>query len=105
MATSASTPATTRTTSRRDSSSTSGGAAAYALAGNAATQKTYTFNASLDTRQETAPVADASNASGAFTGTLTIKGKRGVLAWKLSFRNLSGRPVAARVHYGTAGKT
>jgi hypothetical protein len=82
-----------------------GGATAYAVAGNAATQKTYTFKAGLDTRQETAPVADATNASGAFTGTLTIKGKRGVLAWKLSFRNLSGRPVAARVHYGATGKT
>jgi len=82
-----------------------GGIAAHAVAGNAATPKTYSFKANLETRQETTQVADAGAASGVFTGKLVIKGKRGVLSWKLSFSNLSRRPVAARVHYGASGKT
>jgi hypothetical protein len=82
-----------------------GAVAAHAFAGNTATPKIYSFKARLDTKQEPAQVADATGASGSFTGKLTIKGKRGVLTWKLSFSNLSGRAVAARVHYGVTGKT
>jgi len=79
--------------------------AAHALAGNAVGQKLYLFKASLDTRQETPAAKDANGASGVLTATLTVKGKRGVFAWKLSFKNLSGRATAARVHVGAPGKS
>lgn len=79
-------------------------AAATALAGNATAQKTYLLRATLDTRHETPPAKDAQGASGVFTATLTLSGKKGTFLWKLTFKNLSGPAIAAHVHIGAPGK-
>ena len=79
--------------------------APYAVAAGSAAKKTYPLKATLSTRHATPPAKDASGAGGAFSATLTIAGKKGTFLWKLSFKNLSGRAMAAQVQLGAPGKS
>jgi hypothetical protein len=79
--------------------------AGFALAGSvAAPQKSYLLKANLSAGQETPPVKGAKGATGLFTATLTASGSKGALAWRLTFRNLTGRALAAHIHIGAPGK-
>ena len=44
------------------------------------------------------------NAGGSFSGGLLRKGSGGTLTWRLTFRRLTGRAMAAHVHLGRPGK-
>jgi hypothetical protein len=44
-------------------------------------------------------------ARGAFTATITKTGTSGVIAWRLTFRKLTGRATAAHIHSGARGKS
>jgi len=50
------------------------------------------------------PTGVRANAGGTFAGGLTRKGKAGTLAWRLTFRGLTGRALSAHVHLGKPGK-
>ena len=50
------------------------------------------------------PVGVPAGAGGAFTVKLTHKGDKYTASWKLTFRNLSGKAVAAHIHKGKVGK-
>jgi hypothetical protein len=50
-----------------------------------------------------APTGNVSGARGSFSGTLTRSGAGGVLRWRLTFAELSGRAVAAHIHTGARG--
>ncbi len=79
------------------------GVAANALAGNESAQKTYLLKANLTVHQER-QANDATRASGVFTATLSLSGKKGTFLWKLTFKHLSGRATAAHVRLGAPGK-
>lgn len=77
----------------------------YAVAADSAAKKTFPLRATLSARQAIPAAKDASRAGGAFSATLTIAGKNGTFLWKLSFKNLSGRAMAAQVQLGAPGKS
>ena len=83
------------------------GAAGFALAARTASSaaRSYALRAALRPGRETPAVKGLPGASGTFTATLTVSGRKGTLAWKLTFRGLSGLAVAAHVHLGAAGKS
>jgi CHRD domain len=63
------------------------------------------LKATLDARQEVPrPDGAGSNARGSFLGTLVRKGAAGTVAWRLTFRGLSGRATAAHVHLAGRGR-
>ena len=65
------------------------------------TRSSATFKAALTVGQVTPPAKGTKpGASGTFTATLT--GTR--LKWTLTYKNLTGRAVAAHVHLGARGK-
>jgi hypothetical protein len=49
------------------------------------------------------PTGVGRNASGSFAASLTRNGSRGTVAWRLTFRGLTGRATAAHVHLGRPG--
>jgi CHRD domain len=49
------------------------------------------------------PTGVGRNASGSFAATLNRNGSRGQLAWRLTFRGLTGRASAAHIHLGRPG--
>jgi Cu/Zn superoxide dismutase len=51
-----------------------------------------------------APRGDVSNARGTFAATLTKSDSGAVVAWTLTFTNLSGSAVAAHIHTGERGQ-
>jgi hypothetical protein len=51
-----------------------------------------------------APRGDVSNARGTFAATLTKSDSGAVVAWTLTFTNLSGPAVAAHIHTGERGQ-
>jgi hypothetical protein len=51
------------------------------------------------------PKGTRPGAGGTFTMTVTAKGDAYSLAYKLTFRNLTGRAMAAHIHKGKPGKT
>src|SRR5262249_18482857 len=80
------------------------GAAGFALAGGmASTAKSDLLKATLTPARETPPVRNAPGASGVFSATLTLSGRKGTMAWKLTFRKLTGPAVAAHVHVARVG--
>jgi len=90
-----------------------GGVAGFAVAGHlgahaaAAVPKpgTYTIKTTLNTKQEIPRAKGTTAASGTFTGTLKVNTKyNATLAWKLTYRRLTGRALSAHVHLGAAGK-
>jgi hypothetical protein len=50
------------------------------------------------------PAGVKANATGTFAAGLTRRGSGGTLAWRLTFRNLTGRAAAAHVHLAKPGK-
>jgi hypothetical protein len=50
------------------------------------------------------PTGAVSNASGAFSATLTRSGAGAVLGWRLTFSGLTGNAIAAHVHTGPRGE-
>jgi hypothetical protein len=77
----------------------------YAVAADSAAKKTFPLKAALTVRQSVPPAQDATGASGVFSGTLTMVGRKGTFLWKLSFKNLSGRAMAAQVQLGAPGRS
>jgi CHRD domain len=62
------------------------------------------LTARLDKAQEIPkPVRVPAGARGTFTATLVRQGAGGMLNWRLAYRGLSGRAVAAHVHRGRRG--
>lgn len=82
--------------------------AALVLAGlaGAASTDTFQLQATLTARAEVPrPAGVPSGAGGAFTGkAVEAEGGRARLTWRLTFRKLSGRAVAAHIHAGRPGK-
>jgi hypothetical protein len=79
--------------------------APYALAADSAAQRTYTLKTSLSVRQEVRSSKGAAGASGVFSATLKMSGKKGTFLWNLRFKNLSGRAVAGQVQIAASGKS
>jgi CHRD domain-containing protein len=50
------------------------------------------------------PKGKVKRAVGTFTATVTRSGTSAVIAWRLTFRRLTGRAVAAHIHSGARGK-
>jgi hypothetical protein len=60
----------------------------------------------LTPRQEIpAPKGDVSEAKGGFTVTVRRSFRGTTFRWRLEWRGLTGRPIAAHVHVGARGKT
>jgi hypothetical protein len=84
--------------------------AALAVAGLALAtpqqQSTYSLTATLRARSEVPkPTGVRTGAVGRFTGqAVELASGRARLTWRLTFRKLSGRAIAAHVHTGRAGK-
>src|SRR5262249_22937237 len=75
------------------------GAAGFAFARDmGSAKKSDLLKASLVPSRETPPVKNAPGATGVFTGTLTLSGSKGTLAWKLTFKHLTGPAFAAHIH-------
>jgi hypothetical protein len=69
-----------------------------------AEQKAQGLKAALGAAAEVPkPAAVRRGAGGTFTGSLTRRTSGGTLAWRLTFRNLTGRAVAAHVHLARPG--
>jgi Cu/Zn superoxide dismutase len=69
----------------------------------AASTTTYSYRATLSSKNEVpAPTASA-KAAGVFTATVTDKQGKASIRWTLTFRRLSGKAVAAHIHKGAAG--
>jgi hypothetical protein len=63
------------------------------------------LTAALDTAKEVPrPQGVNARARGSFAAGLVRQGRGGTLAWRLTFRGLTGRAVAAHVHLAKAGK-
>jgi len=77
-----------------------------ALAYGAAAKDVYRLSGTLTAAQEVPkPTGAKAGAGGTFTSTLTEGTNGGTLAWKLTFKNLTGKAVAAHVHVGARGKS
>jgi Cu/Zn superoxide dismutase len=64
-----------------------------------------TVTTTLTSRQEVPkPTGNVRRAKGTFTASVTKTGTTGTLAWRLTFRELSGRALAAHIHIGQRGK-
>jgi hypothetical protein len=75
--------------------------AATAGAAPHVTVKTYRLSAALAPAPH---VKGAAHARGRFTGTITIRGAKGTLAWRLAFSGLSGPATAAHIHLAPSGR-
>jgi CHRD domain/RTX calcium-binding nonapeptide repeat (4 copies) len=58
----------------------------------------------LSTRQQTPRPRGTRRSSGRFTATLSRTEASGTLAWRLTFRRLTGRAVVAHIHRGARGR-
>lgn len=76
-------------------------AAVTAVAAPHVTAKTYRLSATLAPAPH---VKGAAHARGRFTGTITIRGAKGTLAWRLAFSGLSGPATAAHIHLAPSGR-
>jgi CHRD domain len=66
---------------------------------------TSTVTTALNARQEVPkPKGRANRARGSFTATVTRTGADATLAWRLTFRRLTGRAVAAHIHIAPRGR-
>lgn len=64
----------------------------------------FSLKATLNVRQEVPRPLDARGARGSFRATLRRTARGGVLSWRLSFRGLTGRALAAHIHRGKRRK-
>jgi len=68
------------------------------------TAETYSFKATLTAGQEVpAPVGAKANAGGNFSAKSTESKSKTTFRWTLTFRNLTGKAIAAHVHLGKKG--
>jgi hypothetical protein len=86
-----------------------GAALALALAGvaGAGVTDTYALKASLSARAEVPrPTGVPAGATGTLTGRAVelVPGGRARVTWRLTFRRLSGRAIAAHIHAGKRGR-
>jgi CHRD domain len=79
----------------------SAAALVFAGLGIAASQETYKVHAKLMGSQETPK--SKSKGTGTFTGKVVEKGDSKTLTWKLTFKGLTGKALAAHVHTGKKG--
>jgi len=77
-------------------------ALSFAGLGIAASQETYKVSTKMMGSQETPK--NKSKGTGSFTGTVVEKGKSKTLTWKLTFKGLTGKAMAAHIHMGKKGK-
>lgn len=74
-------------------------------AGWSSTEAAVGLTASLGAAAEVPkPSGVGARARGSFVAGLTRKGPGGTLAWRLTFRGLTGKAGAAHVHFGKPGK-
>jgi hypothetical protein len=79
---------------------------ALALAGfatGAGSADVFSYRTVLTAEAEVPTPAAPTGAGGLFTSTVTKEGTSYSIAWKLTYRKLSGRAVAAHVHRGRPG--
>jgi uncharacterized membrane protein YgcG len=73
------------------------------LAVAAATGDTYTYSSALGPKGEVPKPSAPARAKGTFRATVVENGSTAAITWKLTFRGLSGKAVAAHIHRGKAG--
>jgi hypothetical protein len=73
------------------------------LASAAGATDVFRYRTTLGARAEVPKPKAPAGAAGVFTATVTKNGNSYTLAWKLTFRKLSGPAGAAHVHRGKAG--
>ena len=73
------------------------------LATAAGTADVFTYRTVLTASAEVPKPTAPADARGVFTSSVTKNGGEYSIAWKLTYRKLSGRAVAAHVHRGRAG--
>ena len=64
---------------------------------------TYTYKSAMTAKAEVPKPNAPAKAAGNFTATVTDKAGKASVRWTLTFRNLSGKAVAAHIHKGKAG--
>jgi hypothetical protein len=69
----------------------------------AASTTTYSYRATLASKNEVPAPNASAKAAGVFTATVTDKKGKASIHWTLTFRRLSGKAVAAHIHKGAAG--
>jgi hypothetical protein len=69
----------------------------------AASTTTYSYRATLSSKNEVPAPNASAKAAGVFTATVTDKKGKASIRWTLTFRRLSGNAVAAHIHKGAAG--
>jgi hypothetical protein len=77
--------------------------AACGLAAAAGTADVFSYRAVLSAKAEVPKPAAPAGAGGVFVSTVTKDGNAYSLAWKLTFKKLSGPAVAAHIHRGKLG--
>ena len=79
--------------------------AALAVVGSAvaASTTTYSYRATLGSKNEVPAPNASAKAAGVFTATVTDKKGKASIRWTLTFRRLSGTALAAHIHKGAAG--
>ncbi|MGZ8687681.1 MAG: CHRD domain-containing protein [Gaiellaceae bacterium] len=77
--------------------------AAAAVAFGAPAKSTYTYKATMTPAAEVPRPSAPGKARGVFTATVTEDGGARSIRWTLTFRNLSGKAVAAHIHKGKPG--
>ena len=75
--------------------------AGVALAGSAGS--THSYRATLAPGAEVPKPKAPAGASGAFTATVTASGSTRTIRWKLTFKGLTGKAMAAHLHKGKPG--
>jgi Ca2+-binding RTX toxin-like protein len=68
------------------------------------TPTVFTLRATLTVKQVVPRPKGARAGGGVFTATLTPTGAGATLVWRLTFRRLTGKAVAAHIHRGTVGR-
>lgn len=66
--------------------------------------KQYAFRATMTAKQEVPAAKAPARAAGTFSARVIGEGKLHTIRWTLTFRNLSGKAVAAHIHGGRPGK-
>jgi hypothetical protein len=66
-------------------------------------KETYTYRAPLGTGPEV-PRPKGAGGTGLFTATVTESGTSIALRWRLTFKGLTGKAIAAHIHTGKPGK-
>jgi hypothetical protein len=77
--------------------------AASAVALGAPAKSTYTYKAAMTVAAEVPKPSAPAKARGVFSATVTEDASARVIRWTLTFRNLSGKAVAAHIHKGKPG--